>query len=74
MISPSHFAARAGTADDLRAAFAPTLAAAKGDGSDPKASRPYARDPLTRLLTLTLTLTPNVTITLSPDPDLHPIP
>ena len=35
-IAPSHFAARPGTPHDLRAAFAPTLAAPSGG------ARPYA--------------------------------
>lgn len=40
MIAPSHFAAREGTPDDLRSAFAPTLAA---ESSEQRATRPYAK-------------------------------
>jgi len=39
-ISPSHFAAREGTPDDLRSAFAPTLAA---EATEQRATRPYAK-------------------------------
>lgn len=39
MIAPSHFAARPGTGEDLRAAFAPTLAKAPSGANE--ANRPY---------------------------------
>jgi len=49
MISPSHFAARPGTPDDLRAAFAPTLAAssdssASGNGVKTPSSATTSRN------------------------------
>ena len=48
MIAPSHFDAREGTPEDLRAAFAPTLAKSRGgaatDPATPVTARPYNVD------------------------------